>query len=60
MNLTQFERLIKRWSRDIELFVQEAIIDPYNKDLGLHYFITEQQKEGLRALANLIEEKKRR
>ena len=58
MNLTQFERLIKRWSRDIELFVQEAIIDPYNKDLGLHYFITEQQKEGLRALANLIEEKK--
>jgi hypothetical protein len=58
MNETQLKKLINRWQTNIELFVQEAIIDPYNNDLATRYFISEQQKEGLKALSDLVELKR--
>ena len=51
------EKLIRFFRDDIISFVNECIIEPYNKAVGTNYFITRQQKEGLLAVADLVKDK---
>ena len=55
--IEQYKRLVK-WSRvKIVDFVNEFIIDPYNKNTGAGVFITGQQKSGLKAICRLVNDK---
>jgi len=50
----QIKRLIKRWSEDHALFVEQAILKPYNEAKGTAYTMTEQQREASAALTKLV------
>lgn len=52
--LTKYERMIERFASDILEFVNTCIIEPYNKEKNENVFITNQQKEALLALQELV------
>jgi len=58
MKESDYGRVIKRWRKDILLFVDEAILEPYNKEKRTHFSITTQQKEGLKAFEKLVADKR--
>ena len=55
---SQQENLLKKCRGDIIFFVDEFIMNPYNADTGSNYFITKQQKEGLKAVQDLVNDKR--
>jgi len=59
MNLEQQKNLVKKCRDNIIFFVDRLIIEPYNKETGNNYFITNQQREGLLAIQKLVEDKRK-
>ncbi len=57
MTKDQFVNLIRSFSEDIILFVNKAILEPYNHATGDNFFITRQQKEMLIAFQKLVNDK---
>jgi len=55
----QQKNILVRFRNDIITFVNESIIAPYNKETGSNYFITNQQKEGLIAVQELVHSKRK-
>ena len=51
---TKETKQIRKWALNPELFVQQCIIDPYNKVKGTEIKISAQQKEGFRAIKALV------
>jgi phage terminase large subunit len=52
----QYDLLLK-CRNDILFFVNELIINPYNRETGADFFVTTQQKEALIALQELVHDK---
>lgn len=52
------KQMVSKWRDDPVLFVQEAILTPYNVATGMHYIITDQQRDGLTALGKLVTAKR--
>ena len=50
--------LLKRCREDILFFVNNFIIGPYNEATGKNVFITRQQEEGLKAVQDLVNDKR--
>ncbi len=56
-NVKSEEDVIFKWRYDMEGFVDEMIIGPYNAETGKNYVQSEQQREGARAIQRLCHEK---
>ena len=55
---SQQKNLIRKCQSDIVFFVNTFVVDPYNKAVGTNYFITKQQKDGLKAVQKLVKDKR--
>lgn len=53
----KYKEIVWKCREDILWYVNKVVIDPYNKEMGTNFFITNQQKEGLLALQKLVNDK---
>jgi hypothetical protein len=52
--MRNYEQFVTKIRQDIEFFVESCIIEPYNKATGSNLFITNQQREALKAINKLV------